>query len=241
MVRSLNLIKAIIFDLDDTLVPEIEYIKSGYRYIDKLIKQMYPNLINIDVYKELIGLFSNSPQNVFNRFLDNHQVFYTTEDVMFLVKEYRNHMPNIKLKEAEVKLLSTLRQRGYKLGVITDGYTQSQRNKVVAIELEKYVDYIVITDELGSDFWKPHPKPFELMSEALNTAFNEMIYIGDNPSKDFHIASIYPIKTIRIKRSQGVYQSDIYLNNIKENVLINSFTELDKAITEIERMNDDGK
>lgn len=235
------MIKAIVFDLDDTLVPEIEYIKSGYRYIDKSLKQKHPELMEIDVYKELIDLFSISSKNVFNRFFDIHQIGYTKEDILSLVEEYRDHMPSIKLKDTIITLMISLRQKGYKLGVITDGYKKTQKNKVMAIELEKYVDYIVITDELGSAFWKPHPKPFELMSEVLNVKFNEMIYIGDNPSKDFHIASVYPIKTIRIKRSQGVYQTDIYMNNIKEDILIRSFKELEEAITEIERMNDDGK
>ena len=69
------MIKAVVFDLDDTLISEKEYIKSGFKEISKIIEEKYK--LDIDnIYKELIELSSNSTKNVFNRFLDNHKIQY---------------------------------------------------------------------------------------------------------------------------------------------------------------------
>lgn len=45
--RLSNLIKAIVFDLDDTLISEHEYIKSGYKHISQTLSKK----INIDEKK----------------------------------------------------------------------------------------------------------------------------------------------------------------------------------------------
>ena len=62
------MIKAVIFDLDDTLISESEYIKSGFESVSKEISNKY-NLDYKDVVKKTNDLFSHSSKNVFNRVL----------------------------------------------------------------------------------------------------------------------------------------------------------------------------
>ena len=54
------MIKAVIFDLDDTLISEYDYIKSGYRVISKKIKEDY-KLENSEeqIYNLMWELFEN--------------------------------------------------------------------------------------------------------------------------------------------------------------------------------------
>ena len=93
------MIKAVVFDLDDTLISEKEYIKSGYRHIAEIISEQ--NRLNKElgdkhlIYEVLIQLFDASPKNVFNRLLDKLEVPYTKDDILDLVKAYREHKPNI--------------------------------------------------------------------------------------------------------------------------------------------------
>ncbi|MED3764568.1 HAD-IA family hydrolase [Ureibacillus terrenus] len=222
------MIKAVIFDLDDTLISEHEYIKSGYKFISNLLSKKL-NRDPKELYELLITLFSQSPKNVFNRLHDLLEINYTQNDILKLVEEYRNHYPTIEFFEDVIPCLNYLRMKEIKLGIITDGYAVSQRKKLEAVNANCYFDEIIVTDEIGREFWKPHPKAFELMKEKLGIGFEEMIYVGDNPQKDFYIGSVFPITTVRVYR-EGVYSKSGYLNDIRENYSIQSLKELESII-----------
>jgi putative hydrolase of the HAD superfamily len=222
------MVKAIIFDLDDTLISEKQYIESGFRHIAKLLSDRYDKK-EIELYKVLNKLFINSPKNVFNRLFETFEIPYTKKQIIELVEEYRNHVPNIDFYNDVLPCLDVLKNKKIKMGVITDGYTNAQRNKLMTVNANNHFDEIVVTDELGREFWKPHPKAFEIMKEKLNVEFHEMIYVGDNPEKDFYISSVYPIRTVRVYR-EGVYTEKSYLKGIKEKHSIQSLSELIKLI-----------
>ena len=69
------MIMALIFDLDDTLISERQYIESGYQHIAGVLNDMY-RLDSKVVYLDLISLFEKSPKNVFNRLLDKYGIEY---------------------------------------------------------------------------------------------------------------------------------------------------------------------
>ncbi|WP_051291629.1 HAD family hydrolase [Fictibacillus gelatini] len=218
------MVKAVIFDLDDTLISEKKYIESGYRHISKLLS-IRLDKDEIELNELLTELFNQSPTNVFNRLLDKLGISYTKNEILELVEEYRNHFPSIDFFDDVSPCLKVLKEKGLKLGIITDGYTNAQRQKLKAIKAFDYFDEIIITDELGREFWKPHPKAFEIIKDKLCVEFNEMIYVGDNPEKDFYIGNLYPIKTIRIFR-EGIYKNKSYLKGIRENHLLYNLIEL---------------
>lgn len=73
-----------------------------------------------------------------------------------------------------------------KVGIITDGRPEGQRNKITALGLEEYVEEIIITDELGgTEYRKPCDKAFRIMQEKMGVKFERTLYIGDNLKKDF--------------------------------------------------------
>lgn len=220
------MIKAVVFDLDDTLISEKEYIKSGYRHIAEVVSQRF-NFNKDQVYIDLFQLFKKSPHNVFNRLYEKYNIEYSKDMIIDLVNEYRGHFPNIKFYDDVLPCLNELKKLGVKIGIITDGYAIAQRQKLIAVEADKYFDEIIVTDELGREYWKPHPKAFEIIKERFEVSFDEMVYVGDNPEKDFYISTIYPIKTIRILRD-GVHKNNCYLDGIREDF------SLDKLINLIE-------
>ncbi|MDP1417449.1 HAD-IA family hydrolase [Peribacillus simplex] len=222
------MIRAVVFDLDDTLISEKKYIESGYQYISKILSDRYDKDAQ-ELNQLLFKLFNESPQNVFNRILDKMGISYTKNDILEMVEEYRGHLPDIRFFDDVLPCLKELKKKNIKIGVITDGYANAQRQKLKVIKATNFFDEIIVTDELGREFWKPHPKSFELMKEKLNVEFNEMIYVGDNPEKDFYISNIYPIKTTRIYRD-GVHSDKSYLGNIKENHMIHRLCELNLII-----------
>ena len=223
------MIKVVAFDLDDTLISEFEYIKSGYRAVAGELLKKY-NLLENETYDKLMSLFSEDSKNVFNRILDEYGISYEKDDILSLVKVYREHMPEIDFFPDVIPTLTMLKKRGIKLGIITDGYTVTQTNKLKAVLADKYFDKIIITDLLGKEFWKPHPKSFEMMKEYFNVEWDEMAYVGDNPQKDFYISKAYPLKTVRILRDNSVYKDSEYREGIKESFKIDKLLDLDKVI-----------
>lgn len=225
------MIKAVVFDLDDTLIEEISYIKSGFKIISEVISK--ENKMDKDtVYNDMFNLFNKSSKYVYNRLFDKYGLSYTNEDIMRFVNLYREHKPDIFLNDKNVNLLKKLKSKGYKIGIITDGYKESQRQKIRVLKLNSYVDEIVVTDELGRDYWKPHPKAFEVIKEKLNVDFNQMIYIGDNPEKDFYISKIFPIKTVRLF-SKGIHKDKKYYKNVRETYSIKDINEIFQILEEI--------
>ena len=222
------MMKAVVFDLDDTLISEREYVFSGFRHLSKQLG----NLLGRDeteIYNLFQELFTNSPKNIFNRMLDRYDYAYTDQLIRQCVADYRNHIPDIRFYQDVAPCLAHLKALGIKTGVITDGYANAQRNKLNVLCAYEHFDEIIITDELGRDYWKPHARAFELMSERLDIDFSEIVYVGDNPAKDFFIRSILPIRTIRINRG-GIHTDNDYLGGIREHQLIHSLDEIDKIV-----------
>lgn len=219
------MIKAVVFDLDDTLILESEYIKSGFAEVANYISKTY-NLNKLETYNTLLEIFSNDSKNVFNRFLDGQDITYNQDDIQKIIQIYRNHKPNIRLCADVCDIINKLKSINIKTGIISDGYINTQKNKIEALHLDEYIDNILLTDELGREYWKPHPLPFEIMAKKLNVEFEEMVYVGDNPKKDFYISSIYPIITVRIKRKDTVYIQEKYYKDVKPNYEIESLGQI---------------
>ncbi|GGF96526.1 HAD family hydrolase [Paenibacillus aceti] len=228
------MIKAVVFDLDDTLISERKYIESGYLHISKVLCDKY-HLFENELYQLLIDLFNESPKYVFNRLLDRFGIIYTHRDIQQLIEEYRNHIPSIEFYNDVLPNLEVLKQEKIKIGIITDGYANAQRQKLNALKAHCYFDEIIVTDELGREYWKPHPRSFEIIKSKLNVDYNEMIYIGDNPEKDFYISSIYPIKTIRINRC-GFYSDRSYFRDIRESQSIISLNDLKTMVEKFDNV-----
>lgn len=167
--------RVVVFDLDDTLYKEQDYLLSAYREMASKIESRYA----------LEGVYDNMLQwrqageNVFQRLIDTYKLDLTLND---LLTAYRSHVPSIRLDEATEGLLACLQQQAV-LGLITDGRGLTQWHKIEALELAGYMDAsdILISEETG--FEKPSEEPFRhFMARYPSRTY---YYIGDNPAKDF--------------------------------------------------------
>ncbi len=232
-------IKAIIFDLDDTLVSEYAFVKSGFKAVAKHLTEckegVFASFSGVDgdiLANEFLSLFDEGAKNVFNCFLDAHGVTgYTGDDVFSLVKVYREHEIDREIYKPydDVEpFLSALKDMGIAAGILTDGFAVSQRNKIktLGFDLHPAIKGIVVTAEHGEGWAKPSAKGFELLRDELNVRPQEMMYVGDNPKKDFYISRNIPIKTVRIIRGGGVYENAPYFEDVREDHRIEKLEEL---------------
>lgn len=101
-------------------------------------------------------------------------------------KAYIEQMPEIELYDGVRNLILNLKKKGIKVGIITDGRPEGQHNKIIALGLDDLVDDIIITDELGgTQFRKPNDIAFRIMQNRWRTPFEQLVYVGENPNKDF--------------------------------------------------------
>lgn len=163
--------KYVIFDLDDTLMYEINYLKSAYLEIAQKIDSDNFQAINV----EMLSLYENK-ENVFEILMQK----YSTHTLDNLISTYRNHFPRIALNEGAAEILDFFKNKRYKLGLITDGRSITQRNKLKSLSIENKFDKIIVSEELGSS--KPDLRNF---NNFIEDGISEYYYIADNPSKDF--------------------------------------------------------
>jgi putative hydrolase of the HAD superfamily len=186
---------AIVFDLDDTLFAERDYVMSGFQAIDKWLVAHYKtkgfSQIAQDFFEQGIR------GKIFDMALAQMHFPLSTKIVQEMLAVYRNHTPSISLDKEIIAFLEKLKKHK-RTGVITDGYWETQKKKVESLTLASFVDAIVFSDEWGREAWKPSEKPFREMEKRLNVSPESCLYIGDNPEKDFIGARNAGWKSLRL-------------------------------------------
>jgi putative hydrolase of the HAD superfamily len=189
------MIDALVFDLDDTLYPECDFVASGYQAVAHHLSLRY-GCSETEVFSAMMATFTSlGREKVFSMVLD--RFLDTSVSVNELVETYRRHTPVIRLLPDYEDLLESLR-RDFRLGIITDGLPAVQKRKVQALHLETLVDKIIYTWEFGPEFEKPHPFCFSLMLDCLRTAPSKSIFIGDNADKDWRGAHSVGMRFVRV-------------------------------------------
>ena len=191
-------LKAVVFDLDDTLYGEKEYIRSGYRAVAKVIPQ-------VENAERKLWRFFLEKKPAIDEVLSMEGI-YTEEIRQRCLVAYRLHEPDIHLYDGVMEILIKLRSNGYKLGIITDGRSEGQRAKIQVLGLGKYMDHIIVTDELGGvKYRKPNETAFIQMADKLNVAFTQMCYIGDNINKEFIAPLKHGMGAVGVRNQDGLY------------------------------------
>lgn len=206
-----------IFDLDDTLFPEIEFLKSGYKHILK----SYPDKSKISIlFKEMMDKYYKK-EDVLHWIVSvfaEENIILTKED---LLSQYREHLPDIYLSADAAAFLKKIKEKNIPAGLITDGRSITQRNKLKALGISNYFTDIVISEEFGYE--KPNPANFLHFVE--NYSGYRFCYIGDNTRKDFIVPrqlgwKIYCLKDI----GTNIHAQN--LNGFAPEEIVSSFKEI---------------
>lgn len=179
------MIKAAVFDLDHTLfdrygtikaiVPMFrnglkiaegitdDFINENLSWADKQFvhrgwQEIYAHLCNVGVFEEEPGF----------------EVY--TETVLSYFKTTAVKFP------FSIPVLNSIRERGIKTGLITNGRHEIQTKKLERLELTDSFDEIIISGDVPYE--KPDKEIFLLMAEKLGVKPSEMMYIGDHPKFD---------------------------------------------------------
>lgn len=197
------MVSAVVFDLDDTLYLEADFVRSGFGAVGEWCSRE----LKLDGFEPAAWrLFREGRRgDIFDAALLSLGTPIDKETISRMVEVYRTHAPQISLPADSVDCLRQLRGK-YKLGLITDGPAAMQWNKIRALRLEKLMDELIVTSDLGKAMSKPHEQAFRLMEERLLGNGRAMIYVADNPAKDFVAPARRGWRTIRVVRQAGLYR-----------------------------------
>lgn len=189
--------RGIIFDLDDTLYKEMDFLKSAYREIARVIG--HPEAFDFMLDSYLYG------DNAFKSVIDKYYLKFTADQLLDI---YRNHKPNISLEKDTVTTLEALKTRGIIMCLLTDGRSVTQRNKIEALGLYRWFaeEDILISEEFGHG--KPSTECYQYFLDRYPDA--QFTVIGDNPAKDFLTPNKLGWTTICLQSNgQNIHKQDI--------------------------------
>jgi putative hydrolase of the HAD superfamily len=195
-------VAAIVFDLDDTLYLERDFVRSGFHAVDSYIADLH---LTPGFFDGAWTLFQAGRRgDIFDRVLRSLEIPTNADFIRDLVGIYRNHKPSIQLApDAEEALTASC--RSHPMALLTDGFRRTQERKVEALGLVERLRPIVYTDSFGRAMWKPHPRGFTAIQDRLGLQPHQLAYVADNPLKDFVTPRRLGWRTIRVRRPEGQY------------------------------------
>ncbi len=219
MSKTQPKIKGILFDLDQTLCNNEDYAlqksNSHYPAYKKTCEwELYKFLekdLKIITWEKFIEVYEKSKKEIktpikaqaashsrylyIQRTLENLNMRFKPDLVFKATNIYWNHMfKKMSLFPDVKKVLNELKENHFKICIITDLTADIQNKKLQHLGVNKYIDYMVTSEEVGAE--KPNPKVLKLALEKLKLPKEESIIIGNNPKTDVQLGLNSGVKTI---------------------------------------------
>lgn len=196
-----------VFDLDDTLYLERDYVRSGFRAVGDWLRVRF----GVADFAERASAYFDAGERraIFDHVFADLRINAGHELVERSLEVYRRHLPDIALAPDTAALLDTERPAGLHLALITDGHLVAQHQKIRALQLNAHCIWpLLCTDIWGRQYWKPHPRAFEFIEAQFNLPPGAFTYIGDNLSKDFVTPRKRGWHTVCLQRPERIHVHD---------------------------------
>ncbi|WP_336038993.1 HAD-IA family hydrolase [Acinetobacter calcoaceticus] len=220
--------KAILFDLDQTLLDRntslkkfIEWQVNFFQLVSQKNKQHFiARFIELDnngnVWKDL----------VYSQLVEDFNI--KNFNVETLLESYINDFNKFSSSFERVpETIQKLYDKGYKLGLISNGKSPFQENNFYALGLKEFFSTIIVSEAL--DLRKPDIRIFEHACKELDSIPNECIFVGDNPKADIEGAHKAGMKTI-------FFHPDPSIDSPLADKKIHHYDQLETAINKLENI-----
>ena len=179
----------VLFDMDDTLTASTEGFFAAYRNLSA----RDPENFRPDCEEEMNDLQFLFYHYTFLHVREKHELYpafckkwgirnppATLEELEIPFRE--DQISNIFLYPWSVPVLETLKKKGIRMALITNGWTWVQRKKLEKTGIAPYFEQIAIAEEVGVS--KPDPAIFRLVMERLGADPSDCLFVGNDPVSD---------------------------------------------------------
>ena len=228
-----TMLKALGFDLDNTLYDQSDHITAFIKYEAKWLSEMaavapeVAEQVFLKKWHELTSYHSNLFDEVLKD-LNIHNHGYVKD----MVHQYHKFRTELNLSPNTKQILQKLASQ-YQLFIITDGNFEMQKQKVNALRITEYFSLIIYTGQYGSEWKKPSTIPFCNAIKSLGRKPFECAYIGDNPLSDFKGARKTGLTTIRVLT--GPFAHYTASEEQSPHYVMNTIAEIEDILLEHER------
>jgi putative hydrolase of the HAD superfamily len=207
------MIKAVIFDLDDTLY---DYSKCNSIAENRLfetieldfgISQNQASALLMQAKENVKAKLGDKSASSHNRLLYMQNICEQIgrNPLKYAMRFYNAYwdsmLEQMQLYDYVLPLLEELHRKNIKVGILTDLTAHIQYRKIERLGLTDRIDYLVTSEEAGDE--KPSEKMFLLMLEKMKIKPEEALMIGDSRKKDIDGAFTAGIKGILYKKSDS--------------------------------------
>jgi putative hydrolase of the HAD superfamily len=233
--------KVVLFDLDNTLydydkVHKIalaavyKTLKSQIKMSKKKFERLY-KISKEEIHKELSGTASAHNRILyFQRLIEKTHKTVNPQVTLKLYDSYWNTLiRHMALSKGVLTTLRELKKRNFMIGIVSDMTTQIQLRKIKKLKITNYIDYLVTSEEAGSE--KPHAIMFLLALNKFDVKPEEAVMVGDNSINDVEGANSVGLDTILIK--QGKLARETKDDYKKPNYTIKKIPELLNILDEL--------
>ena len=207
------MIKALIFDMDNTIIDRQRAFKEGIRTI---LHHYFTDEELIDIMVEDIIVWDNKGMveriDVFNMFVEKYNIDYPTATQ--LDKDWKKMSGKTCYMFADVRDTLVKLKKKYKLAILSNGQKETQRRKLNHIDIYNLLDYSLISSEYIC--WKPDPRIFQYTCEQMGCKPKECAYIGDNYEVDVLGSFKAGLKPVFVNRTKEHRPKVITINQINE-------------------------
>jgi putative hydrolase of the HAD superfamily len=192
-------VRAVLFDLDDTLYPERQFVDGGFAAVAAFLADRYDRPA-AELAARLRELHDQDGRGrLFDTLVAELGLAGEPDLVPACLLVYRTHTTLLTPFTGVIGLLDRLRGAGIRTGVISDGNAAVQTRKLAGLDgLAERLDVVVLTDDLGPGHAKPSPVPYAAACRLLAVDPSATIYVGNDPRKDFRGARATGLRTIRV-------------------------------------------
>ena len=223
--------KAILFDVDDTLYDQVVPFQKAYedlfegRY-DLPVEELYKRsrYYSDEVFeKTQRGEMSVKEMHIYRvqQAFRSFGIHITDEEALTFQQLYAANQKTLTISETMSEIIKLCQAKGIKMGVITNGPSNHQWNKVKALNVMDYIpkEYIFVSGDVGVA--KPQLEIFNHVQTKMNLNPQQTLFIGNTFSSDIIGAKQAGWKAIWLNRRQsandeGAPQADYCITNEKE-------------------------
>ena len=202
-------LKAVLFDIDDTLFSTTEFALRARRDAVEAMRRYGLKFPTDELLRELneaISEFGSNFEHHFDKLLLRlprsrlRGVNWSLVVAAAIVAYHDAKFTRLTPFDDVVPALDKLSRTDLLLGVVTDGLEMKQAEKLIRLRVAPYFppQAIFISDRIGIS--KPNPKLFQRACDELGVPPGQAIYVGDHPVKDIDGASGAGLITVLVNR-----------------------------------------